>query len=180
MLYERERNRQLSIQHWVSDEFLSFGWFLMLVILIVVYAIWFKLLDKRRATQLLLIGSLAAVFYHLSIMFFIDILGYVEYTIRFTPLADSPFISSTTLTPIILMLAQQYSSSWKSYLLWSSIGIAFLCFGIFQLYILVGILRLHDWNTFYHFLVLFGISIVVRLVFLWITGTEKRYISNQL
>lgn len=180
MLYEKARElSQLSIQQWVSNEFLSFQWFLLLGVLIVVYTIWLRLLDKKRAIQLLLFGSLASVLYHLNVMFLIELLGYVEYTYRLTPISDPPFISGITIIPITLMLVQQYTSSWKSYILWSGIGIAFICFGIFQVYTLVGIMQLHNWNLFYHFLVLFGISIGVRFVFLWIAGTEKRNTSNQ-
>lgn len=180
MLYEKTRETsQLSLQHWTSSEFLSFKWFLLLGILLISYALWFKLLDKSRATKLLLIGSLAAVFYHLNIIILIDLLGYVEYTVRLTPFTEPPFTSSTTLIPLTVMLVLQYTSSWKGYLLWSAIGLGFIGFGIFQIYILAGILQLHDFNLFYYFLALFGVSIVVRFVFLWITHTEKRQTINQ-
>lgn len=49
MLYEKERELiDLSIQKWTSDEVFSFGWFLILGILIITYIVWLKLVDKSR------------------------------------------------------------------------------------------------------------------------------------
>lgn len=175
MIYDKERVlAQMSIQNWLSNEVFSFGWFLMLGILIILYAVWLKLLDKQRATQLLLIGSLAAVFYHINFMFMIDFFGLFHYMIRLIPIHTPAFASSVTIAPITIMLVQQYTSSWKGYILWSAIGIAFINFVIFPLYTLIGILEFHNWNVFYHFLVMLVISLITRLVFLWITGTQKR------
>jgi hypothetical protein len=178
MLYEKERELfDLSIQKWTSEEVFSFGWFLILGVLIVAYAIWLKLVDRSRGTELLLIGSLTAVAKLITAIILGNALGVFYYTIRLTPLISNVFATSVTISPIIVMLVQQYTSSWKGYLLWSAIGFAFLNFVIFPIYTLVGALEFHNWNVFYHFLVLYAISIAVRIVFLWITDTQKRHKS---
>lgn len=176
MLYEKSREMaQMSMQNWLSNETFSFGWFLLLTLLIVVYAVWLKLLDKNRAGELLLIGSLSAVFFHINIMIMVDIFGLAEYMIRILPLHVPVFASSVTLAPIILMLVQQYTHGWKGYILWSGIGMALLNFVIFPIYTVAGILKFHNWNVFYHFLVLYAVALFTRFIFLWITGTQKRH-----
>ncbi len=177
MLYEKEREfAQSSFQNWSSNEVFTFGWFLILAVIVITYIVWLKLLDRKRATQLLLLGSLAAVAYSLNSVI-LGGFGLAFYTIRLFPTHDSFFISSITLAPIIIMLVQQYTSSWKGYILWSVVGFAFLDFVIFPVYVAVGILEFHNWNVFYHFLVLFAISILVRLTFLWITGSQQRHLK---
>jgi len=176
MLYEEEREyNEFGFQHWKTNEVFTFGRFLMIIVLIVFYVVWLKLLDKKRTTQLLLIGSLAAVAYSLNSIISGGLLGLVNYSIRIIPTHNSFFSTSITVSPIIVMLAQQYTSSWKGYILWSTIGFAFLNFVVFTIYTSVGILGWHNWNVFFHFLLLFTISIIIRFGFLWVTGTQKRH-----
>jgi hypothetical protein len=137
------------------------------------------LLDKSRAKELLLIGSLTAVFCHINCSIIIENLGLVEYQIRLVPIQSGVFMSSVTLAPIIIMLVQQYTSSWKSYILWAGIGLAFLNFVIFPISMALGILKLHSWNLFYHFLMVLVIALFTRLIFLWIVGTQKRHSPSQ-
>ena len=178
MFYEKQRElAQLSIERWLKEEAFSLGWFVEIAVLIVTYAIWLKLLDRRRSTELLLIGSLAAVAKMMNGMALGGILGLFDYTIRLTPSLSNVFATSVTLSPVIVMLAEQYSSSWSGYMIRSAIGCAVLNFAVFPLFMLVGALKFYHWNVFYHFLVLFGHSLLVRFAFLWIEGIKKRHIA---
>lgn len=177
MLYEKERElAEQSIKDWTSNEVFTFGWFLMVAIIIITYAVWLKLVDRKRGTGLLLIGSLEAVAKLIFVAILLDnILGLYDYNIRLLPVPANVFATSVTLSPIFIMLVTQYTSSWKGYLLWTAVSNAILCFVIFPIYTAVGILEFHKgWNVFYHFLALYAIAICVRVVFLWITGTQKR------
>lgn len=177
MLYEKERElAELSIKDWTSNEVFTFGWFFMVAIIIITYAVWLKLVDRKRGTGLLLIGSLEAVAKLIFVAILLDnILGLYDYNIRLLPVPANVFATSVTLSPIFIMLVTQYTSSWKGYLLWTAVSNAILCFVIFPIYTAVGILEFHKgWNVFYHFLALYAIAICVRVVFLWITGTQKR------
>ncbi len=178
MLYEKEREiARLSLERWLKDEIFSLGWFIEIGILIVVYVIWLKLLDKRRSTELLLIGSLTAVVKSINAMMLGGGLGLFDYSIRLTPVLSNVFVTSVTISPVIVMLSEQYSSSWGGFMLRSAIGFAILNFAIFPLYVRLGALNFYNWNVFYHFLVLFGYSLIVRLAFLWIEGIKKRHLS---
>ncbi len=176
-MYEQERIlAEQSIKDWTSNEVFTFGWFLMLAIIIVTYAVWLKLVDRKRGTVILLIGSLEAVAKLLIVAILLDnILGLYDYKIRLLPVPANVFATSVTLSPILVMLVTQYKSSWKGYLLWTAIGNAFLNFVIFPIYTAIGILEFHKgWNVFYHFFVLYAIAICVRIIFLWITGTQEK------
>lgn len=176
-MYEKERElAKLSIQSWTSNEVFSFQWFLMIGILIVSYVVWLKLLDRKKATELLLIGSLDSVAKLIIAAVLLDnILGVYDYEIRILPVPGNIFATSVTISPILIMLVTQYTTSWKGFFLWAAIGNAFLNFVIFPIYTSIGILKFYNWNVFYHFLVLYAIAICVRVVFLWITGIQKRH-----
>jgi hypothetical protein len=162
MLYEKSRElTQLDLEHWINNEVFTFGWFLIVGLLIIAYIVWLILLDKSRTIKLLLIGSLAAVAYTLNSLILGSFFGAAEYKIRLFPFDIAIFISSITLAPIIIMLVQQYKSTWKGYLI--------------TLFTQIGILEFHNWNVFYHFIVLYIISIVVRLSFKWMVDTQKRH-----
>lgn len=176
MLYEKERElAELSVRKWTSSEVFTYQWFILAGVVIAAYIIWLKLADRKRGTELLLIGALEAVAKAVFIIIISNELGFFDYTVRLLPITVNIFATSVTVSPVILMLTHQYTSSWKGYLLWSAVGLGFLSFAIFPVYIALGILEFHKgWNVFYHFLVLYTISICVRVVFLWITGTQKR------
>jgi hypothetical protein len=179
MLYEKERELvKLSIQEWISNEVFTYQWFIILGILIVVYTVWLKLVDRKRGPELLLLGSLMAVAKVVTIILISNELGLFYYPIRLVPLVSNIYVTSITVSPIIVMLAEQYAHSWKGFILWDAIGLAFLNFVIFPIYTAMGIVKFHNWNVFYHFLVLFGVSIITRVVFLWIMGTQKRLLEK--
>jgi hypothetical protein len=126
MLYEAERAaNQLSVQRWASNEVFSYQWFIILGILIVSYVVWLKLVDRRRGTELLLLGALMAVAKAITIILISNVLGLLHYNVRLFPLISEIFATCVTLSPIIVMLVQQYTHSWKSFIIWDAIGFAF-------------------------------------------------------
>ena len=180
MAYETARRlAEQSYQHWISYELFSLDWFLLIIVNAIFYIIWLKLLDKSRISHLLLIGSLSAVGFLIGDIILIGFLGVAEYKVALTPFEPAIFIVSVTIAPIIIMLVQQYMSSWKGYLLWISIGMAFLNFVLLPIYSLVGIFQLHSWNYLYYFLFMITSGLIVRVVFLWIIGIERRHPTSR-
>ncbi len=126
-LYETSRLlASQSYQQWVSTELFSFGWFFTLGVLAIIYAIWLKLVDTNRLSQLLLMGSLSAIGFVIGELVLIELFGVTEYKIRPIPFIPPLFIVSITKAPVLFMLAQQYSTSWKIYALWAAAGSAVL------------------------------------------------------
>lgn len=177
MIYEKSQElAQLSNQDWLQHDLFSFGWFLMLAVVAACYIIWFILLDKKRAVSLLLIGSLAAIWYSSMNILIQTHLGLNEYVITLTPVKPEIFTGAVTLGPIITMLVEQYVKTWKGYALWGAVGVAFIYFVLLPVYSLAGIFKMHrGWNYFYGFLLAYAGAFVVRVVYRWIMGTQKRH-----
>ncbi len=174
MLYETSRLLAYqSYQQWVSNELFSFGWFVMVGALIATYGIWFKLVDKRRIKDLLLLGSLCAVAFAVLDTVCVGYLGLWGFKIRLFPFQPPLFIVGLTMGPIMYMLVFQYTSSWRSFLLWNGIGCAIIVFGILPAYSLLGIFQLYKWNWLFHFLLFFLVGTVARGLLFWFTSIEQ-------
>ncbi|MDF2635526.1 MAG: hypothetical protein K0R78_2400 [Pelosinus sp.] len=162
-----------SYQHWISNEFLSFSWFFAVGMLAVFYTVWFKLVDKRKLGQLLLLGTLSSVGFIIGEIVLLSTLGLAEYKIRVLPLTPPLFLVSVTIAPILFMLIQQFTTSWKSYVLWVLIGMGALAFGLIPLYSLIGILQLYKWNYFYQFLLMITNGIIARGLLLLVISIQQ-------
>jgi hypothetical protein len=162
-----------SYQKWITHELFSFGWFLEIVIIFIVYAIWLKTVDKSRIQSLLLLGSLSAVGFTIADMVLMGYFGVAEYKIRLFPFEPALFIVSITIMPTLYMLVLQHTSSWKAYLLWTSIVTAFVAFGILPIYSLLGVLQLYHWNYFYQFMLMFTNGTIARVLLLWLIRLEQ-------
>ncbi len=176
MEYEISRKlAEKSYQHWIAYEFFSLNWFILIIVNIIFYGIWLKVLDKSKVKHFLLIGSLSAVGFLTGDTVLMGFFGVAEYKVSITPFMPSLLIVSVTLCPIIIMLVQQYTSSWKGYFLLSSIGMAFLAYVILPIYARLGIFQLHNWNYLYQFLYTLTSGLIVRAFFLWIIKMEQRH-----
>lgn len=162
-----------SYQQWISTELFSFNWFVIMGMLAIFYTVWIKLVDTSRLSKILLLGSLSAVGFLIADIILMGYFGVAQYKVSPLPVEPPIFIVSVTKAPILYMLVYQYTSSWKSYALWASIGTAVLSFGLFPLYSLLGIFQLHHWNYFYQFLLMFTGGMIARALLLWVISLEQ-------
>jgi len=175
MSYEASRlSAYQSYQHWVSAEVFTVGWFVMIGVLLVTYAIWFKLVDKSRIRDLLLLGSLLAVGFGVVGIILGDNYGFWDFHIRPVPMTTTLFTVSYTIGPILYMMVAQYTTSWKSYLIWSSIGTAVITFGLLPIYGMLGIVTLHNnYNFFYNFIYYMTGAIIGRAICFGLARIEQ-------
>lgn len=163
-----------SYQHWVSAEVFTVGWFVMIGVLLATYAIWFKLVDKSRIRDLLLLGSLLAVGFSLVGTILEVNYGFWEFHIRPIPMTPTFFTASYTIGPILYMTVAQHTTSWKSYLVWGSIGTLVITFGLLPIYGMLGITTLHNhYNFFYNFIYYMTGAIIGRAICLWLARIEQ-------
>lgn len=174
MLYENARLLTYqSYQQWLIHELFSVGWFFEITIISIIFAIWLKLLDKSRIQSILLLGVLSAIGFAMSDMLLIDYLGVIEYKIRLLPIDSALFMGSITTAPILYMLVLQYTSSWKTYLLWAGIGTTIVALGLLPIYSLLGILKFYRWNYFYQLILMLMNGAIVRVLLLWFIRVEQ-------
>jgi hypothetical protein len=170
-----------SYQQWISTELFSFGWFVMVGVLAIVYTIWFKIVDKNKLISLLLLGSLCAVGFGLSDLILEGYFGLWEYQIRLFPLIPSMFVTTYTIGPILFMTVAQYTTSWKSYLVWAIIRVSVINFGLIPIYGMLGILKLHNFNTFYGFMLYMIGGIIGRAIVLGLQSiVQSQPTSNRV
>jgi len=163
-----------SYQHWVSAEVFSVGWFFMVGVLFITYVVWLKLVDKSRIKDLILLGALLAVGFSLVGIILEGNYGFWEYQIRLVPLKPEVFNASYTIGPILFMTVAQYTTSWKSYLMWGSIGAAVITFGLVPIYGMLGIIKFHNnYSNFYNFIYYMTGAIIGRAIYLWLVSIEQ-------
>lgn len=75
------------------------------------------------------------------------------------------------------MLVFQYTSSWRSYLIWNGIGCAIIVFGLLPAYSFLGIFQLVKWNWIYHYILFFTVGTVAKGLLTWFTYIEKSQIT---
>jgi len=163
---------KLLYEHWKTQELFTHSWWGMIMFIIFLYIFVFYLIDKKRFLQIMFFGSLMAVSGSV-----IDAIGtsYVLWSnsIRFFPITPGLFLYDLTAIPLYYMLAYQYTSSWISFVLWSTIistiySLIFLPFlAVFKIY------TNHSWNNIYFIPMLLGVSILARIIVLKIMKIEK-------
>lgn len=162
-----------SYERWITEELFSFPWFFNLVFLAIIYLLWIKLVDKRRLRELLLFGSLIAVASALIDIIAVTI-GLWEYKVRLFPLSPAPFPFDYTVLPIMYIVIMQYTSSWRDFLLGSLLASGLFSFVLSPVYVLLGIKEYHNFKHFYLFMICFGFTTLIKLIYDWIVSIEQK------
>lgn len=121
----------LIVTQWVNQHFLSPTWFILVFIILFSYALFFYLVDKQRIMEILLFGSLVAtavVVYDAILLQF----GYWTTLISVLPFYPNIFLGNVTLIPLYAMLVYQYTSSWRSFILWNAVWAVLFIFGYYN------------------------------------------------
>ena len=164
----------LTYTQWRTEVLFSFRWWILAACIIIAYAIWWKLADKSRLSQLLLFGSFIAVG-----RIVMDIIGtnmvLWSYDIRELPFSPSPFLHDFTITPLAFMLVYQFCPTWNKFLVWLSIVSGIITFIFFPVLIAFNILKYYNWNHVYSFILIILIGCLARLVLLAILQLEQNY-----
>lgn len=165
------------IKNWINIDFMSFNWWVLLIILIVPWIIWWKLVDKKRMVEILLYGLIASTLITYADAIGVELLLWT-YPTKFIPILPSLVPLNFTLFTVLFMLIYQYTNNWKSYIvvqLISSVISAFICLPILNW---MGIGKILKWNYFYSFLLLIGVALLSKLfinIFLNRQHQQERY-----
>lgn len=158
---------------WKSEVLFSNQWWLIIATIVISYIVWWVLIDKTRFAQLLLFGSLVSVG---RIVF--DIIGsnmvLWSYDIRESPFMPSPFLHNLTISPLVYMLLHQYTSTWRTFLLWNAIITAAYSFILLPFLVSTKVLTFYNWNYMYAFISVFFITSLSRIVSVGAQNLEKR------
>jgi hypothetical protein len=173
IIQEKTVLHKLVMEDWLKNDVFSIRWFVTVGLILLSYFIVFKLLDKRRFIQILFFGSLIAVS-----MTTLDIFGseFVHWTYlsRVFPIVPSIFFYDYTIYPLYYMLVYQYSSNWKSFAIWDAVLAGIISFGVYPLLTAFKMVKLHNWNYLYFFLIICVWAFLCRGVVWGIMSIQKK------
>lgn len=166
----------LLFSDWLSQVMTVKYWGIIAFILLY-YAIWWKLTDKRRISDLILFGSLlsvARIIYDLAGVS----MGLWFYKDRIEPLSPTVFLHDVTIIPLTLMLAQQYSPNWKQFFIWAGLASAYLTLIILPIFSALEMYQLMKWNFLYAFLAQYAIAIFIRGAFHLVKQVQYKAVAG--
>jgi hypothetical protein len=155
----------LRYKHWIEHDVFSLTWWFLLVIAVVPWMVWWKLADKKRLTELVCFGAITAL---ISVL--LDSIGTVnswwmykdELLIHFPGL----LVADISDIPVAYMLAYQYCSTWKPFLIVMGIIALLFSFAIEPALRVMKVYQPLAWEHFYSFIIYMLMGIIVRFIVL--------------
>jgi len=141
---------QLSYDYWIGHSLYTWQWWLLVVIMIIPWYFWWRLVDRKRLLEISCYGF----------MTFVAVLGSDatgvaydcwQYPIRLAPKFPHILPVDTTLLPIIFMLVYQSFAKWKDFIIATVIMAAILAFVAEPLAIWMGVYEMTNWKYYYSF-----------------------------
>lgn len=168
----RIKLRDINLQHWLNNNVFSPVWWLMLILFIVLWFIWWKLVNKSKLLEIIAYGL-----FIMLISLIIDIVGtnnvLWNYPNKLIPLVPSLLFADLCAMPTIYMLIYQYFTTWKSFIAASIISgflNAFICEPIA---ISLQIYEMNSWKHIYSFPLYIIIGLLFKKVMNLILRTQK-------
>ncbi|MFD2210296.1 CBO0543 family protein [Virgibacillus halophilus] len=159
--------------YWMEHVLFSFNWWFLIIISIVPWFIWWKLVDKKRLVEISSVGLLSMV-----IVLTLDLIGssFVLWTYGFNVVQMIlPQITiDLTLLPIINMFLYQFIPRWKPYIVATIFVALFGTFLVEPLFVWMGIYILHSWKYVYSLPIYIAFSIGLK----WVLQKTKTCQNN--
>jgi hypothetical protein len=146
----KEQLRDLYFQYFMERELFSWVWWLLIALIIVPLAVWWKLVDKKRLIEICMFGLLINI-----AATFLDVLGSElllwEYPVHVLPRVPLLIPVDYVVLPVIQMYIYQRFTKWKKYIIVSVIAAAMQSFVAEPLAIWIGQYKLVLWQLIYSF-----------------------------
>ncbi|WP_248924630.1 CBO0543 family protein [Paenibacillus hamazuiensis] len=159
----REQLTELSYQHWLHDDFLSWKWWLQLALSVIPWFIWWKISDKKRIHEILLYGLLTGIMAITLDNIGTDLIWW-SYPDKLFQMIPPMFPADYTLVPCSLMVVYQLTATWRTFLFANVILAAFNTLVGETLFIKLGFYRLHSWHLSYSFLFYIAAAMLARWI----------------
>ncbi|HWR42263.1 CBO0543 family protein [Sporomusa sp.] len=118
---------ELQYKHWLHHELFTYQWWALVVLLIIPWIIWWKLVDKTKTAIILAYGI-----YIMFVVTAMDAIGSALqlwiYPIKLLPIIPDSIGINWGLLTVAHMLVYQYFPRWKSFIVAESIFAAVLAF----------------------------------------------------
>lgn len=169
----RRELQRLSLEHWLQDDIYKWTWWLNVVLTIVPWIIWWKLVDRKRVFEIMVYGLLVAMTATLMDTWGTQAVlwGYPDVMI---PFITRFFPIDYVLIPVIYMLIYQYFSDWKPFIIANLITAAVFAFVLESVMKWLGLYEMYIWRHIYSFIIYFGLAVFWK----WVVG--KIIVSQQI
>jgi hypothetical protein len=152
-----------SIDYWITHDLFTLHWWFYLILLIVPWVIFFKILNRKRVLEIMLFGVLISIF-SLSMDVIGTILNFWRYRFNFLPIV--PWLSSVNFSvlPVFYMIIYQYFNSWTNFTLINIITATTFSFIAQPLVNSLGFVEPLTWKYVYSFPILFLMPLSLKLL----------------
>ncbi|MCZ8519843.1 MULTISPECIES: CBO0543 family protein [Paenibacillus] len=136
--------------HWVEQEVLTLQWWFLLLLFLISWAVWWRLVDKGRLFEIGFLGLFIACAASLMDATGTE-LGFWTYHYKLFPLYNRLLTADLTLIPICFMLIYQWFPGWKPYvcaLAVLALGASFVAEWVFAF---LDIYEPVIWKSYYSF-----------------------------
>lgn len=155
--------RDTDLLYWLQNCFFSFEWWIVLLLTIVPWIVWWKLVDKSRLTEVLLYGLMITV---ITTVFDVIGVGYVlwGYPIMLEPVIPPMTPANLTVFPTAYMLLYQYFPKWKAFF-FASVGLSFIFSYIGEPVMeWLNIYQRNNWKSIYSFPIYIAIGLLLKYI----------------
>lgn len=161
---------------WTNHDLFSFQFWFLLVILLVPWFIWWKLVDRRRLAEILLYGLFVS-----TVVTILDELGSQinlwEYKYDIEPFFPRMIPVNLTAIPVFFMFVYQYFGEWKSFLKAIVVIAAAFSFIGEPVFAWLDIYKPFNWKLIYSFPSYILIAVLLR----WLTKAimKKQHLAEK-
>ncbi|MFC0469044.1 CBO0543 family protein [Halalkalibacter kiskunsagensis] len=138
----------LKVEYWLTENLFTFQWWLLLLVLFIPWFIWWRFVDKKRMTQILLFGTLLMI-----LVMMMDDLG-VEtqlwsYPYQLVNIMPRLIAIDQGIIIVAHMLLYQYFPKWKKFIVANTIMAIVFTFIFEPFTVWLGIYKLENWRYIY-------------------------------
>jgi hypothetical protein len=156
-----EQLKDVRNEHWLHDVIFTFNWWFLLVLTVLPWIVWWRIVDKKRLLEISLYGTMISI---ISIM--LDDIGsyFVLWIYQYQLIPVSPRLNPIDLTvmPVTYMFIYQYFRKWKSFII-AQIVLAFGAAFISEpLFTWMEIYNPLYWKSVYSFFIYIAIGIALK------------------
>lgn len=151
----------LRYQRWKGYELLEPQWWLLLVLFVLPWIVWWKLVDRKRLVEIFLYGMLVeAISVTLDVIF--GELVFWTYPYKLFPIVPRYVEFDLALMPVSYMLVYQYFPRWKPFILALTALSALFSFVGEPTAVWLGLYQPLIWKFYYSFPIYIIIGVYIK------------------
>lgn len=149
----------------MTEVIFSFNWWILLILTIVPWFMWWKVVDRKRIVEIFFYGSLVSIY---SIL--LDDIGsyFLLWIYKYQLVPINPRLNPIDLTimPVTYMFVYQFFKKWKTFLVAQMILALGATFLAEPLFIWLDIYKPLKWKMYYSLPIYLGLGILNK----WVMG----------